>query len=311
MRFGLLAAIIAALLLAVAPAQASGTHRAYLPMVAAAPPPKAGIAFSSHQDAAERVVLLGDTVSHWRGWRNNWRVGERWGLRNTPSLHADLYWQWRPGLGDWRLQDQLYVLDKLGPDYDGYLLFVNEPDLKPELHPIRMAQLYVHVKHFMPDVQLVGPGISHRDYQADFYWLGQWFDAVVRITGEPPEMYAWDIHNYLHDGDPLAPYDALELWLNERGVYNPKFWPTEWGARTPERTLEMKRAFDADPRIIGHNWYDQYAAWWDGDNRPLQLFVGGEEGGGPIRLSRLGIAWKYDREPAPGEVERGALPQMD
>jgi len=292
-------------------ADAEGMHKIFLPIINNGDRAKAGIAFSSHVDAYVRIPLLGDSVSHWRGWRNNGNVGTRWGLENTPSLHTDLYWQWRPGIQNWRLESQFHILDNLGADYDGYLLFVNEPDLKTELHPIRMAQLYLHVKHFMPNVKLVGPGLSHRDYQAGFSWFNAWYEAVVRISGVPPDMYAWDIHNYMATEPPLAPYDALEALLLTKGVENSRFWVSEWGADNPERLLEMKRAFDNDPRILRHNWYDQYAAWWDGDDRRLHLFSGGLEGPGAIRLSDLGYAFVYDRLKPTAQYEDKERPIFD
>ena len=108
------------------------------------------------------------------------------------------------------------------------------------------------------------------------------------MTNNAPQMAAWDIHHYVPTGDPLSPVDALEAWLAERGVYNPQFFISEWGACTPERVAEMKTAFDNDERVLKHFFYDQFAATWDGDGRCTMLF---EEGSEPLRLSPLGRAF--------------------
>ncbi len=268
-------------------------HVLWLPVVAAGAPGKAGVAFSSHTDGAERVALLGRSVAYWRGWQVGGALpGDKWGLAYTPSLWCDFFA--RKGVTT-TLQYQLHVLDALGSDYSGPLLFLNEPDLgfyghygQCEVSPYRAAQLYVHVREKLPHAQLVGPGLSHVDYIQGYRWLDAWWRAVVAITGEPPEMAAWDVHNYIQQGDPLAPYDALEAWLVARGVENPKFWITEWGTCNAARAAQMKSAFDGDARIERHYWYDQYKAYWDGEQRCMTLFV---EGRLPLQLSDLGEAW--------------------
>ena len=270
-------------------------HVAYLPLIAdGQQPPKSGLAFSSHRDAAERAALLGDTVHYWRGWQIGGSLpGDQWGLEFTPSLWCDFYWHGIYSQGMFR--PQMQVLNLLGPDYDGYLLFLNEPDQayyglsgQCAMSPRQAAHMYVHIKSFMPQVKLVGPGISHIDYLNGFRWLGEWFDFVVHYTGSPPDIHAWDIHTYLRTGPPLAPYDALEAWLATRGVYSPIFWITEYGACDPYRLRHMIDSFEADPRIKRYYLYEQYMATWDGDSRCILLF---EEGSDPIRLTQLGWAF--------------------
>ena len=267
-------------------------YAVHLPIVAdGREPPKSGIAFSSHRDAQERVDLLEGTVHYWRGWQvGNSLPGDRWGLEFTPSLWCDFYWHRQHSQGMFR--PQMQVLDLLGPDYDGYLLFLNEPDLayygmsgQCAMSPRQAAHMYVHIKSFMPKVKLVGPGISHVDYLNGYRWLGEWFDFVVHYTGETPQMHAWDVHTYLRTGPPLAPYDALQAWLAARGVYDPIFWITEYGSCDPHRLRYMMDSFEADPRIRRYYIYEQFGATWDGDGRCILLFYEDER---PIKLTLLG-----------------------
>lgn len=265
----------------------------WLPVVASGNAPKAGVAFSSHTDGAARVALLGRSVAYWRGWQVGGSLpGDQWGLKYTPSLWCDFFARQGVTL---ELRPQLHVLDLLGRDYPGPLLFLNEPDMafygrhgQCEVSPFRAAQIYAHTKAKLPNAQIIGPGLSHTDYENDFQWLDAWWNAVVALTGKPPEMYAWDIHNYIQTGSPVAPYNALAAWLMERGVENPRFWISEWGSCSPARTRLMKAAFDADPRIEHHYWYDQYMATWDGEPRCMSLFV---EGRSPLQLSDVGRAF--------------------
>ncbi len=259
----------------------------FLPFVSTspAPPIKAGVAFSAHEQFAERVALLRGTVAHWRGWAV---FGDApivtAGLEPTPCLASDFYY--RPDTA-YPLDNQLRLLDYLGAGYRGYLLFLNEPN-ESNLEIRQAVRMYVHARKVCPHARLVGPGISHVEHATGFPWLRQWLDAVITETGGLPQMTAWDIHNYIQDGDPLAPVNALQAVLQEYGVVDPKFFISEWGAVTPERTAEMRRAFDLSPLILRHYFYDQYMAVWDGENRPMQLFT---EGHAPLRLSDIGEAF--------------------
>jgi hypothetical protein len=262
-------------------------HVTHLPFIAHnhRPVVKAGIAFSSHVHFNERVQLLGQTVKFWRGWAvfSGAPVSTA-GLEPTPCLTRDFYY--RPET-DLPLDNQLRLLEYITPQHNNYLLFLNEPN--ESKFPIsRAVEMYVHTRKVCPQALLVGPGISHIDYTKGFPWLREWIDAVRKSTGSIPQMNAWDIHNYMQETDPLAPVNALQSVLAEYGILNPKFFISEWGASTPQRTTEMKRAFDNDPRIVRHYWYDQYMATWDGDDRQIQLFV---EDSNPLQLSDIGRAF--------------------
>jgi hypothetical protein len=125
------------------------------------------------------------------------------------------------------------------------------------------------------------------DYVNGFKWLEIFINEVVSVTGEVPDMQAWDMHNYLNSGSPLEPHRALESFLISKGVESPKLWISEWGACTPARAALMKGVFDRSDLIVRHFWYDQYGAWWDGPNRCINLF----KETSPVSLSQIGEAW--------------------
>jgi len=275
------------------PASGNNQHQQFLPMVSV-PAPKAGVAFASHKDGQERVELLGDSVAYWRGWQRGGVAQDKWGLEATQSLWCDFYFHRHHS--DGKLIYQMPTVEKLPKNFSGWLLLLNEPDLsyygKPPqcaADPIRAAQIYSHVRQILPHAKIVAPAATEFDYKNDYEWLGLWWDEVVRITGQPPQVAAWDFHNYLQGGNPLAPYDALESWLNERGVTEPKFFISEWGACSVERMSEMKAAFDADERIVRHYIYEQYGATWDG-GACIVMFEG-DSRTDKIRLTELGRAF--------------------
>ena len=272
------------------------TYRAFLPIAMNSHTPprplKAGLAASSHEHLAERVELLGGVVGV-RGWKLGTggipvRVG---GADYVPCYWCDLSAEVRNGKA--AVQSQLHV-PKLAAARGEPLLFLNEPDMslyghfgQCDISPNRAAVLYLDVVERFPDLALVGPGISHLDYLHGFQWLGQWIDGVQRLSGKLPHMAAWDIHNYLIDRPALAPIDALQAFLLSKGIVANRFYVSEWGVQTPEQMTAVRRAFDGDPRVDRHFYYDQYMAVWDGPTRH-SLFV---EGSNPLRLSPLGEAW--------------------
>ena len=245
---------------------------------------------SSHTLAQEKAGLLSGSISSYRTWQINEGLSPIHGLELHPNFWCDIYF-----LPPNFLLSQLPVFDLLGSEYDGYLLFLNEPDLSSygmhgqcEVTPRRGAELYVYTKAMLPLAKIVGPGISHVDYYNDFMWLTKWFNHVVSLTGGPPQMYAWDIHTYVQDGDPLAPVNALEQFLVSRGVTEPKFFISEWGSCNVGRLIEMKVAFDNDDRVLSHSIYEQSHAYWDGESRCILLF---DESSSPLELTELGEAF--------------------
>ena len=259
----------------------------FLPIVTNGQPAKMGYAPSSHERMAERVAQMPDEVGYWRGWQRAQPAQLLDRLQPTQSLWCDFYYHRIYSHGRLIPQEGSIAMPA---EFDDYLLFLNEPDLPVQCaaSPKRAAQLYTHLRATLPNAKLVGPGISEVDWRKGFVWLEAWWDEVVNLTGEPPQMAAWDIHNYRAEGNPLHPYDDLQKWLAKRGVIKPRFFVSEWGACTPERVVEMRTAFEDDPRIIRHYIYDQTGAFWDGAGRCILLFD--EE---TMVMTELGRAWAF------------------
>lgn len=267
--------------------------KTYLPIVSnTTPPPKAGLAASSHDNILERIALLGG-VAAIRGWQLGGEVPSTIGATPyVPCWWCDTYTRAAPN-EPIQVVSQLHVPDLLVGS-EGELLFLNEPDLslyghhgQCEASPRKAAVLYAHAKERLPHMRFIGAGVSHLDYINGFQWLRAWIGEVIALTGNVPQMWAWDIHHYIPDGNPLEPINALCAVLSEFGVESPRIYVSEWAACTAERVRETRIAFDTDPRIVRHFYYDQTYAWWDGDGRCTMLF---EQEGEP-RLSELGQAW--------------------
>jgi len=255
---------------------------------------KAGLAPSSHHRLEERVAALGRrNVAGIRGWKLGEAIPERVaGVPYLPNFWCDVSAEVRDGTAV--VRSQLHVADLLAGRSE--LLFLNEPDLamygrygQCDISPHRAAVLYRWLRHRWPELRLIGPCVSHVDYQHGWRWVGAWITEVQRVMGGAlPEMWAWDCHNYLMYEPPLAIVDSLQAFLIGRGIEAGRFCLSEWGADTAVRVAEMRRAFDGDDRIWRHYFYDQTFAFWDGAGRSLMLFEEDEEA---AELSVLGRAW--------------------
>jgi hypothetical protein len=253
---------------------------------------KAGYAPSSHADLTERIKLLGGVVEV-RGWKLNNSIPKQvGGSPYLPCWWCDMSAEVR---GDKPIIWSQMHIPELRGETGGELLFLNEPDMfyyghigQCEITPHRAAVLYMDVKQRFPNIQLVGVGISHIDYLNNFKWLRLFIEQVIKLSKQLPEFSAWDTHTYLSTGNPLDIIDSLQTTLHSYGINANRFFISEWGACTPERVYEMRRAFDSDSRIVKHYYYCQYDAWWDGDGRCTSLFI---ENTKPLMLSPLGVAW--------------------
>lgn len=268
----------------------------FLPFVAAEETYKGGIAASSTRNITERVETFG--FSFVRGWQlGGMPPTTRGGVRYVPNLWCNNYSRVVDGEVV-AMRDQLFLIDLLASvDYDGYLLFLNEPDLtfyghrgQCEITPHGAAILYLYTIGELPNAKLLGPGVSHIDYLNGWSWTMRFIEATIELSGSPPDFYAWDFHTYLSTGPPLAIIDGFEYMLSLYGITNPIFTISEWGNCDPYRLIHMKEAFDNDDRVYLHAIYTQEYAVWDGVGRCILLT---EEGVKPLRLTQLGVAYKF------------------
>jgi hypothetical protein len=132
----------------------------------------------------------------------------------------------------------------LGADWDGYLLFLNEPwtgtDCEDPPRPKttqEVAEAYVAIRDAFPQAKLIGPNIHHNSYDPGNPpgRLAEWRDAVYTLTEAYPDVTGYAIHTYT--GDPEQNRDLIvELhsfladWQEVDGRTEPyELWITEFG----------------------------------------------------------------------------------
>lgn len=169
---------------------------------------------------------------------------------------------------------------KLGNDYDGMMLFLNEPelDVQADKTPLEGAQMYRDLKAQCPNCQLYGPMVSAYDHQCldngqqrpyydelrakygQWCWFQEWWHQVELLTGAPPEMAGYTIHHTLGRAvAPLAPIDSLEATVASLGDNRPfNVIVSEYGIVQgyditncdPDFMAEMTDAYAQDSRVL-------------------------------------------------------------
>ncbi len=231
--------------------------------------PKKGLAYSLDQDPA----YIPDAQLMNFHWYHNWDT--------FPEAHvsAAIATEFIPFV--WcKYSDQV----PLSVDYDGYVLFFNEPDEPgrecanhlPSLQDTALE--YVKIKYLLPKAKLIGPHISHED---DGEWISLWRQAVYDLTCDPnnpppypvpcgyPDVAGYGFHhyngseeaedkledfcNYMKDWGELD----KELWITEFGFGN--FWPNP-PTRSTQEVIEIvevwENGFDTGS---GHCEVNRYA----------------------------------------------------
>lgn len=168
---------------------------------------------------------------------------------------------------------------RLGNDYDGILLFLNEPELDDQANkmPTDGAQLYLDLKAQCPDCQLYGPMVSAHDHlckddpnQLPYYddlqakydnwcWFREWWSEVERLSGEPPQMDGYTIHHTLgREEGPIDPINSLQATVASLGDLRPfKVIVSEYAVPKngdeascdADFMAEMTDAYNQDPRV--------------------------------------------------------------
>ncbi len=133
----------------------------------------------------------------------------------------------------------------LGSDYDGYLLWINEPELGEEYNQCGLtdsyeaAQFYIDTKAAFPNAKLIGPNNAFQAQLAPYtvIWLTNWRNAVYDLTCNQsapipcgyPEMAAYGMHifdeNYVENMALVDDY--YSVLTEEWGLEDPLIWITE------------------------------------------------------------------------------------
>lgn len=242
-------------------AVSSPTHQLYLPLAAnrvpyCPPPrnPRKGLAWAYFDREIEPTPqFIQEALCI--GWYHTWIIPdtnplEEYGVETYPVFWCDVYPSDAQG-DEVRIDYKQDALQKLGPDYDGYLLFLNEPDLPApqcDRTPREGAELYVWVKQNLPQAKLVGPMVSHVDALDGWRWLQAWRQEVIALTDTPPDLYAYSIHDYTL-GELSYVADTLHDLMTAWGDGDKSMWVTEFGSQSPQRIAQMIDFYNNDARI--------------------------------------------------------------
>jgi hypothetical protein len=128
------------------------------------------------------------------------------------------------------------AINNLDPDYDGYLLILNEPNFfnssnpQCDKHPDEAAQIYVHIRDAFPNAKIVGPNLSEDGLYSAIEYVELWRAEVLNLTGDYPDVSGYGIHSYrlnhnstlnslndFHQAMQAWGEGAKELWLMEFG----------------------------------------------------------------------------------------------
>lgn len=236
----------------------------WLPVVAyELPPPVRGWAkaYSNLSDA--ELAALG--IEWYYDYALRFPLLHRAGVEYVPFLWCDIYPAMRyeaPGI---RYFD---ALAKLPEDYSGYLLFLNEPDLRGsrvdgdqcERTPRQAAHMLLAAREVCPGCVMVGPAVSHEDYRAGWRWLAAFYDEVRRLGVAPPEVAA--IHTYL-DEPPSLIVNSLFGLLATYPDAPTTAWVTEFATTDTRQARQMLAYYERDERITRYAWFT--ARGWRAD----------------------------------------------
>lgn len=186
------------------------------------------------------------------------------------------------------------MLELYGADYDGWLIWINEPELGetydqcPLKDVYEAAQFYIDTKATFPYAKLVGPNNAF-DANITPYtlsWLASWREAVWDLTcNQPaaipcgyPQMNAWGMHLF---GESAALNlqlldDYYTLLVEEWGIVDPQIWITEmtFCYDNPAHVTELAatlEGFESRPYV------QRYAFW--ANRHPLDNFTPPPAGG--------------------------------
>ncbi len=273
------------------PAGSGGTINcavAWNPFVATAPfkafpvSPKKGVAYW------EIATVLQEP--YWAlGWYANYSLTDREDLfTQNPSSEFTPHMWCNFSKGN---PDELSIprmLELYGADYDGWLIWINEPELGetydqcPLKDVYEAAQFYIDTKATFPYAKLVGPNNAF-DANITPYtlsWLESWRAAVWDLTcNHPaaipcgyPEMSAWGMHLFGESAElNLQLLDEYHtLLVEEWGVADPQIWITEmtFCYDNPAHVAELTATLDG---FESRSYVQRYAFW--ANRHPLDNFT--------------------------------------
>jgi len=259
------------------------SHVLHLPIVATSPPMQGWARAYSDLTNAEMKKL---GIEWYYDYNLRYPLPHRAGAEYVPFLWCDIYPSLAYGKAAIRYFD---ALQKLPPDYSGYLLFLNEPDLpgsivdggQCERTPRQAAYMLKATRELCPGCVLVGPVVSHKDYFHGWPWLTEFYREARAIGVRLPEVSA--IHTYL-DEDPQLIIDSHFRLLRQFPGAATTAWVTEFASADPAQVERMIATYQADPRIERYAWFT--ARGWRAEMSLID---------GAGRLTPVGEVWSGGR----------------
>lgn len=258
----------------------------YMPTIISSDVSKAGIAWAWHsrrQDSDAEVLGI--------GWYYTYSVQCNTaveGVQYIPMFWAD---RWPSNAYyDSYYSDKFEQLDRCLPeDYADYLLFFNECDLPGTdttaivgqcgRTPLQAAYMYKKLVEMRPQAKLVGPAVSHRDYQNDWLWYREWLGYIDNWELPMPDVGA--IHTYLLDEPPERIVDSYFDMLLEFPDTATTAWVTEFATCKPDRLRIYLDYYNNDTRIERYSYFTIR-----GDNDPCFFLMRDE-----VELTSVGLEW--------------------
>ena len=165
-----------------------------------------------------------------------------------------------------------YMVDHLPAGYDGYLLWLNEPETgwddgcPPMRDPEVAAEWYIIARATFPDAKFIGPHTYHFDgatHARALAWVTAWRDYVYDLSNphQYPDVTGYGIHLYTNIKDLNLQYldDYHNMMLNW-GEGNKELWISEFSycySQAPEKLSLTVSAFESLAHVT------RYAYWQD------------------------------------------------
>lgn len=172
-----------------------------------------------------------------------------------------------------------WMLTQVPAGYDGYFMWINEPNTGPEfpggcpeLNDVNLAaEFYILSRANYPNAKFIGPHTYHGNDQAHqqaMQWVGAWRDRVEELSGEYPDVTGYGIHPYHTDRDAnLAYVDDYYAHMVSWGEEDKELWVTEF-AYCVAATLVVDIQYTVN-EFENRPYVDRYAYWVDYREPPV------------------------------------------
>ncbi len=170
------------------------------------------------------------------------------------------------------------AIELLGSDYDGLLMWVNEPEVGSVLgqceltDPYEAAQFYIDTKVGLPNARLIGPHTAFDPNLGEypFQWIVDFREAVYDLTcNQPapipcgyPEFYAYGVHLFGEEAEINLQLldDYYTLIATEWGQPKAQLWVTEFTFcfNNPDHAQELidtVMGFESRPYVQRYSFF--------------------------------------------------------